>query len=64
MGGGGFERDYVHALSDAEDEAAIHRVPEGGGVAHMRLRGEEELDGDFGGERGRGKEGVRLVEGG
>lgn len=64
VGGGDVEGDDVDAGADAEDVAGVSRVPEGGGVAEVRLGGEEELERNVGGGRRVGEEGGRLVGGG
>ncbi len=50
VGGSYVEGDYVDALSNAEDIAGVCRVPKGGGVAKVGLRGEEKLEGYVVGE--------------
>lgn len=63
VGGCYVEGDDVDAGADAEDVAAVERVPEGGGVTEVGLGGEEEREGYFGG-RGRFiEEGVGGVMG-
>ena len=61
--GGDVEGDDVDARADTEDVAAVERVPEGCGVAEVRLGGEEEREGDFGWRRRVGEEGMRGVMG-
>lgn len=51
----------MDALTDTEDVASVGRVPEGGGVTKVGLRGEEEFEGDVGGRGRVGEESVRLV---
>lgn len=41
VGSGDVEGDDVDPRADAEDVAAVGRVPEGGAVAQVGLRGEE-----------------------
>lgn len=61
VGGGDVEGDDVDTGADAEDVAAVERVPERGGVAEVGLGGEEEGEGDFGGGRRVVKKGMGLV---
>ena len=63
VGGCYVEGNDVDAGADAEDVAAVERVPEGGGVAEVGLRGEEKREGDFGRLWRMGEEGVGGVMG-
>ncbi len=63
MGGCYVEGNDVDAGADAEDVAAVERVPEGGGVAEVGLGGEKKREGDFGRLWRMGEEGVGGVMG-
>lgn len=45
VGCGHVQGDDVYTLADAEDVFCVCWVPEGGGVAEVGLRGEEEVEG-------------------
>lgn len=52
MGSGDFKGNDVHALPYSMDVACIGGVPEGGGMALVGFRCEEELEGNVCGGRG------------
>jgi hypothetical protein len=54
----------VDVVANAEDVGGVGGVPTGGGVAHVRLGGEEKGERYVGGGRGVVDEGVGGVRGG